>query len=451
MIVNVASECGFTAQYEGLQHLADQHPDDLVILGVPCNDFGGQEPGTPEEIAAFCLSKFGVTFPMTDKVGITKDTHPLYQADIPGKSEIKNHLTQLVDSNKLPHAMLILGGQGTGKLAMALALASYLQCEERIDGDACGKCNPCLKTGKVIHPDIHFAFPCGKIEKRKREDIVSQDFLKTWRSLLLQSPYFTFQDWREAMGDPSSIPNINVKECKAILHKLGLQTYENGYKVQIIWHAEYLRKEGNRLLKLIEEPTPDTILILIAESEDMLLNTIVSRCQIFKMKRFEDEEIKEYLQSKGNSVISDQTYFIADGDLSAAIKYQAESLTEYSEMVLGWLRVGYQSHPDTLLPFVDKLAALSRDQRQQFIHYMIHFFRQYLIYLYTKDHKRIRLSDKEREAIIKITTIIDIDKAREILAKLEEGLVLLNRNINAKILFTKYTMDFGAILKPTAA
>ncbi len=79
MIVNVASECGYTEQYEGLQQLANQYADDLVILGVPCNDFGGQEPGTPQEIASFCISKFGVTFPLTDKVGITKDTHPLYQ------------------------------------------------------------------------------------------------------------------------------------------------------------------------------------------------------------------------------------------------------------------------------------------------------------------------------------------------------------------------------------
>ncbi len=371
--------------------------------------------------------------------------------DIPGKLEMKTHLTQLVDTEKLPHAILMLGSQGSGKLAMALALSNYLQCENRQDGDACGKCNPCLKTAKFIHPDIHYAFPCGKIDKKKREDVTSQDFLAEWRSLLLKSPYFTFQDWREAMGDPSSLPNINVKECKSILHKLGLQTYENGYKIQIIWHAEYLRKEGNRLLKLIEEPTPNTILILIAESEDMLLNTIVSRCQIFKMKRFEDEEIKQYLESIGQTVISDQTYFMADGDLSSAIKYQLESLTEYSEMVIGWLRVGYQSHPDTLLPYVDKLAGLSRDQRQQFIHYMIHFFRQYLIYLYTKDHKRIRLSDKEKDAILKIAKIIDLEKARQILVKLEEGLVLLNRNINAKILFTKYTMDFGSILKPAAA
>lgn len=371
--------------------------------------------------------------------------------DIPGKTELKSQLINLVENDKLPHAMLLVGPQGSGKLAIAIALANYLQCQDKQADGACGNCGPCIKTMKYIHPDIHFAYPCGKIEKKKREDIISTDFLKQWRESLQLTPYLSLQDWREKMGDPSSVPNINVKECRDILRKLGLQTFEDGYKVQIIWQSQFLWKEGNRLLKLIEEPTPNTILILIAENEDMLLNTIVSRCQIFRVKKFNDDEIKTYLESAGATVIPEQTYFLADGNMAKAIKCQDESLAEFSEMVLNWMRAAWKQHPDLILPFTDQFAALSRDKRNQFLEYCIHFFRQYLIYLYTKDHTKIRLSDKEKDAVMKLVNFIDMEKARQMLSIIEEGIVLLNRNINAKILFTKYTLAIAGILKPTAA
>ncbi len=372
-------------------------------------------------------------------------------ADIPGKQELKTQFINLVNNDKLPHAMLFVGPEGSGKLAMAIALANYLQCQDKQPEGLCGNCSACAKSLKYIHPDIHFAFPCGKIEKKKREDVISADFLKTWRQHLIKTPYLSLQDWKEAMGDASSVPNINVKECKDILRKLGLQTFEDGYKVQIIWQAQFLGKDGNRLLKLIEEPTPDTILIVIAENEGMLLNTIVSRCQIFKVKKFNDAEIKEYLNAQGTAVVPEQTYFLANGDMGKAIKCQNESIAEFSDMVLNWMRAAWQKHPDTILPFSDQLAGLSRDQRNQFLEYTIHFFRQYLIYLYTKDHSKIRLSDKEKDVVLKLVNFIDMDKARQLLILVEKGIFLLNRNISAKIMFTNYTIEIGSILKPTAA
>lgn len=371
--------------------------------------------------------------------------------DIPGKSELKSQIIQLVQEGKLPHAMLFVGPQGSGKLAMAIALANYLQCQDKQSEGACGVCSTCRKTMKYVHPDIHFAYPCGKIDKKKREDVISVDFLKQWRQRLLKSPYLSLQDWRETMGDPSSVPNINVKECKDILRKLGLQTFEDGYKVQIIWQSQFLWKEGNRLLKLIEEPTPNTVIILIAESEDMLLNTIVSRCQQFKVKKFSDEEIKQYLKRAGSKVIPEETYFIADGNMAKAILCQDESLAEFSDIILDWMREGWKCDPDSLFMFSDSMAKMSRDQRNQFLEYCIHFFRQYLIYLYTKDQLKIRLSDKEKDVILRLVKFIDIEKARALLKLIEEGIVLLNRNINAKIMFTKYTLEIANILRPTAA
>ena len=80
LFVNVASNCGFTRQYKDLQTLYDKYKDELVVVGVPCNQFGGQEPGDEEQISIFCSEKYNVTFPMTEKIAVRgSDQHPLYK------------------------------------------------------------------------------------------------------------------------------------------------------------------------------------------------------------------------------------------------------------------------------------------------------------------------------------------------------------------------------------
>ncbi len=370
-------------------------------------------------------------------------------SDIPGKEDIKQQLVSLVKQDKLPHAILFLGPEGSGKLAMAIALANYVQCMDKQEHNVCQACSACQKALKNIHPDIHFTYPVGKLGSKARKDITSIDFLKHWRTRLDVSPYISLDSWQAAMGDTNTAPNINTTECKNILHHLSLQTFEGSHKVQIIWQSQFLGKEGNRLLKLIEEPTPNTLLILIAEHEEGLLNTIVSRCQIFKMKPFTDAEIVDYTATKGIKV-TERELFLANGNLCAALQFKDGAQVEYSDLVLNWMRVSWQSHPDHVFPFIDNLMGLGKEERLMFIQYSIHFFRQYLIYIYTKDHNKVRLVDKEKDIILKMVKIIDYHKATQILEKLEEGLVLLNRNINAKIMFTKYTLYFGEVLKSAA-
>jgi glutathione peroxidase len=81
LVVNVASRCGMTPQYSDLEQLQERYADrGFTVLGIPCNQFGGQEPGTPEEIATFCSTTYGVTFPMTEKVEVNgPGRHPLYE------------------------------------------------------------------------------------------------------------------------------------------------------------------------------------------------------------------------------------------------------------------------------------------------------------------------------------------------------------------------------------
>jgi glutathione peroxidase len=107
LFVNVASECGFTKQYKDLQKLSDSYHDSLVVIGVPCNQFGQQEPGASEQIQSFCERNFGVTFLLTEKIKVKgSDQHPLYKwltsKDLNGKksSSVKwNFQKYLVDEN----------------------------------------------------------------------------------------------------------------------------------------------------------------------------------------------------------------------------------------------------------------------------------------------------------------------------------------------------------------
>src|SRR5450432_418010 len=213
---------------------------------------------------------------------------------------VKQHLIELVKHNRLSHALLFLGPEGSGALPVALAFAQYVVCE-KVNGlqqsspaaslfvddfrpstidhrpwsDACGICPACIKAQQFIHPDIHFSYPV--IPKKPGDKPVSTDYIAEWREFISQYPYGNAFDWLQFIGAENKQGNITANECNDIIKKLSLKSFESGYKILIMWMPEYLGKEGNKLLKLVEEPPPDTLFILVAENESQILPTILSR------------------------------------------------------------------------------------------------------------------------------------------------------------------------------
>lgn len=151
-------------------------------------------------------------------------------SDITGKEELKRRIANTVDIGRLPHAQILLGKEGSGGLPTALALASYIMCENKTDGDSCGHCSHCKKSLKYIHPDIHFSFPVVKFGDKKREHTTSDDFLVKWRKILSENAYMGIGDWLEYIDAGNSNPNINVKECNDIMTKLNMMSYESDKK-----------------------------------------------------------------------------------------------------------------------------------------------------------------------------------------------------------------------------
>lgn len=370
----------------------------------------------------------------------------MFFKDIIGKEKEKKTLLNQVKEERIPHAQILMGREGSGGLALALAYASYLLCEERGETDSCGQCKSCSKTHKLVHPDLHLTFPVSKKEGLKREETTSTAFLKEWRQEVIANPYIGEYEWSQAMGSTSK-PNINTRECHDIVGKLGMQAYENGPKVLIIWLPEFLGKEGNRLLKLIEEPTDNTYIILVSEDSNKILATILSRCQLVKIPAFQDNDIVQYLRRHTENFMldMDQVARLADGNLMKAITLARGNEADNSELLFEWLRVSYKSNALEMQASTTKLTSLTNDNQIQFLEYGLHFLREYMFWISTGQTPR--MSAQEMATSQKMKSLIGLDKIESLCNALEYIIFGLNRNGNNKITFMAGTIMIGNILK----
>jgi DNA polymerase III subunit delta' len=363
---------------------------------------------------------------------------------IPAKLAEKKYLIHLVNEGQVPHAQLFLAQEGTGALALAIAYASYLLCTDKKEQDSCGVCQTCIQAHKLIHPDLHFAFPVVKKDGLKREDTTSNSFMTDFRTLFLSNPFMSEQDWIDVIGGATK-PNINVKECHEIASKLSLQAFGTGPKIMIIWLPEYLGKEGNRLLKLIEEPTDNTHIFLVSENQSLILPTILSRCQLVKLTAYHDNEIVAYLQSLGQTKEVEQVARISNGNINKALKIVSGNDINYSEMLINWMRVAYKSDAVELSDTVQQLSNLELDQQIAFIEYGLYFFREHLYFLAT--NLPPRLNNKEITVSEKMKPLVTIHKISHVSQILENIIFGLSRNANDKVLFMANTLQLGDILK----
>ena len=240
-----------------------------------------------------------------------------------GQREIKAKLRNLVENNRLSHALLLNAPEGAGGLPLALAFSQYIVCEKISNGnpgnpfpeDSCNECPSCQKAAKLIHPDIHYVYPV--VSRKPGDKPLSADYISEWREFISLYPYGTIFDWLQQINAENKQGNISAYECNEINRKLSLKSFESGYKILIMWMPEYLGNEGNKLLKLIEEPPPDTLFILVTENEAQILPTILSRVQMIRLPRPRSIEIEEALISRAGvkpeqahqlAAVSEQNY-----------------------------------------------------------------------------------------------------------------------------------------------
>lgn len=373
--------------------------------------------------------------------------------DIIGQTRGKSLLRQLAQSERVPHALLLLGQTGSGNLALALAFAQMLQCErnnadgsalfasEPID-DACGVCSACRKAAQFAHPDIHYSFPTVGT------NAVSTDFSKEWRAALSENPYMDVNAWLQRLGADNKQGNINTAECNAILKKLSLKAFEGRYKILVMWRPEYLGKEGNRLLKLIEEPPEQTIFLLAAENPEQILNTVLSRCQLVKTDSLSDEEVAEGLRQKRNldETRAMQIAFMADGDFNLALSLADNPENDDAKFLLDWLRKCWRGNGVELVQWTDRFAQLGRENQKQFLHYGLHFLRE-LLTLVATGNQHLRLRPEELATAQNMSKILDFEKINRLADMLNDNIYYVERNANPKILFLDTSIRVHTLLK----
>ena len=298
-------------------------------------------------------------------------------SQIPGQQSIISKLIQTVKNGRVSHAQIFACAEGGANLALALAYAKYINCEERLDCDSCGQCKSCVKYEKMVHPDLHFVFPVIKKEK----DPVSDDFIAEWREFAGKTPFFTVNNWFDKIGVGNSQGMIYSSEAAEIIRKLSLKTFESDYKIMIIWLPEKMNDtSANKLLKMIEEPPEKTLFILVSNEPDKVIPTILSRCQMVKIPKFSDEDIETYLIEKhgiAEEKAADISH-VANGNIVKAIELcQNESSTlENLERFKDLMRFAWKRDVLSLINWAETIASTGRELQKEFISYSLRILRE---------------------------------------------------------------------------
>lgn len=365
--------------------------------------------------------------------------------DVIGQTPVKHHLVELVHSNRLSHALLFLGPEGSGALPMALAFAQYVVCENRKEADACGVCPPCVKARQLIHPDIHYSYPV--IPKKSGDKPVSTDYAAEWREFFSQYPYGNAYDWLQFIGAENKQGNITAQECNDIIHKLSLKSFESGYKILIMWMPEYLGNEGNKLLKLIEEPPADTLFLLVAENESLILPTILSRTQLVKIPLPETADIERALTERAGLGVEQarQIAVLCEGNYHEALQLIRHAEDDWQGVLREWLNAILKNGPIAQVKWIEEISKSGRERQKQFLRYFNHLLEQAVRLRYI-DGGKLPIPEGERDIALRLNKIADIGQQRAIIEELDNAAYYIERNAHAKMLFHALTIKVYHIL-----
>ncbi len=372
-----------------------------------------------------------------------------------GQQAVKEQLVHMVQHNRLSHALLFLGKEGSGALQLAMAFAQYITCTPKppegglfaassstiedpnsplgVRGnDSCGTCPSCKKALELVHPDIHFSYPV--ITRKSGDKPIATDFITEWREFVKISLYGNVYDWLQFINAENKQGNITAHECNDILRKLSLKSFESEYKILIMWMPEYLGKEGNKLLKLIEEPPPNTLFILVAENEDQILPTILSRTQLVKIPMLTKLDIESALELRAGVAMpkAQQIAAVAEGNYREALQMLQHSEDDWQAMLREWLNAVVKFNPQAQVKWIDETAKIGREKQKQFLQYFTHLLELAVRISTTNEPPP---ANAETDFAIRLNKITQLHQQEAIINELNKASYYIERNANAKMLF----------------
>ena len=372
-------------------------------------------------------------------------------AQIPGQKEIKGKLLRSVKEERVSHAQLFAGPEGCGSMALALAYARYISCENRSDIDSCGNCKSCVKYEKLIHPDLHFVFPV--IKGKKVTDPVSDNYLGEWREFVKRSPYFTLNNWMDSIEVGNAQGMIFASEASEIIKKLSLKTFESDFKIMIIWLPEKMHQAtANKLLKMIEEPPEKTLFLLVSEEPDKVIPTILSRCQLVKIPSFSSSDIEKYLINRFN-IATDKAADISrvsNGNITRAIELcenEDSSLTNL-ERFKSLMRFAWKRDIISLINWSEEMASTGREAQKNFISFSLRLLRENLM-LSLDQHRNglVFLTGDEADFSGKFHLSVNQNNIYPLNEELNLVYSHIESNGNAKIIFLDLALKVTRLIR----
>lgn len=373
----------------------------------------------------------------------------MFFKDIIGQEEAKQKFILEVKEGRIPHAQLLCGPEGVGKLPLAIAYARYICCTDKGENDACGKCPSCIKFNKLVHPDLHFVYPV--VKKKSGKDVVSDDYISEWRSFILANPYFGLSHWLNEMGAENAQALIYAKESDEIVRKLSLKSSEGGYKVMIIWLPEKMHVVcANKLLKLLEEPPEKTVFLLISEAPELILQTILSRTQRLNIRKLDESSITEALQSKFGLQQQDAENVarLSNGSFVKAMEtiHLSEDNKLFFELFVNLMRLSYQRKLREMKLWSEQVAAMGRERQKNFLEYCQRMIRENFIYNF-RQRDLIYMSNAEMNFSSRFAPFVNERNVMGIMNELSEAQAHVEQNVNPKMIFFDFSLKMIVLLK----
>lgn len=369
-------------------------------------------------------------------------------SQIPGLTEVKKVLLQAVQNNHVAHAQLFLGAEGALNLPLALAYVTYLHCQNPGEQDACGVCSACSKNLKFIHPDTHFVFPIGNIKGSKDEETFKIEKLKTWRSFLLQHPFGNIEDWANFYGGEDKQANISKEESREIVKALSLKPFESKNKVMVIWQPEYMHPSAaNGILKILEEPTPNTYFVLITNAADRLLPTILSRTQLITVPLLTDAELEQHLieQMEVDEKRAGKAAQLADGNLNLSMKILSKEEDNNTQRFIEWMRTCFKKDFIALVGMADEYHNLDKLSQRGMLSYSMNMLRETLLHI-SGANAINRTRGEELQFVQNFGKVLNWQKIEKSVQLMSEAIYHLERNGSAKMIFLDLSVNLSKTL-----
>lgn len=339
--------------------------------------------------------------------------------DIVGQEDIINRLTSVIDSGHVSHAQLILGDEPDGSLQMAWAYMQYLCCEHRVHhsegplrADSCGECPSCKKIASLMHPDLHFIFPNPP---NGSDNACSDIYMKEFFDFMLNTHGLgTLNDFNDSLSGDVKTSIIRERDAANLVEVLNMKPYEGGWRMVVLWRPSRMNPAAaNELLKTLEEPLPQTLIMLVDNSDERLLPTIKSRVQTIRLKDSGREK--------------------------------NDNNTEFAALLVGWLRMLFKLKMKELSAQVDKMATLNREQMKQFLQYAQTVMRN--CFLNTAAGIEVHLGSGDEKFDAQFPKMITVNNIALIEEALDDAIFAIERNAYAKLALMELSFRMSKALK----